>query len=60
VDKAEGAHAGERHHNAKLTEEMVREIRAAPHGSHALAAYYGISYGTLKDVRSGKNWRTVS
>jgi hypothetical protein len=50
---------GSRHGNAKLTEDQVREIRAAPYGSLALAAHYGITYGALKDIRRGKGWSHV-
>lgn len=55
----EGRPKGSAHGNAKLTEAVVQEIRAAPYGSHALAARYGITYATLKDVRAGRSWRHV-
>ena len=55
----EGRPKGSAHGNAKLTEVAVQEIRAAPYGSHALAARYGITYATLKDIRAGRSWRHI-
>lgn len=50
---------GERNGNSKLTETQVREILAAPSGSMQMAADLGISYATLKRIRSRKLWKHV-
>ena len=51
---------GEKHHNAKLTAEAVRQIRASPLPSSALAAIYGVTPSNIDFVRNGKTWRHVS
>jgi hypothetical protein len=48
---------GERHPFAKLTEAQAREIIAAPKGSVALAARYGIAYTVVCDIRNGVRWK---
>lgn len=63
---------GERHGGAKLTETLVREILAIPpapryrgkRGNHpnsitAIAARYGVTFGTVHDIRTGRRWRHV-
>lgn len=50
--------------NAKLTEDDVREIRAAPRKKFVcvkLAAQFGIALSTVRDIRSaaGRNWSGV-
>lgn len=50
---------GETHAMAKLTAEQVREIRSAPRGGKELAVRYGVSYTTVKVIRSGKTWRSL-
>ncbi len=52
---------GERHGNAKLTEDRVRTIRVAndPTKDLILAARFGCSRETVRDVRIGKVWRHV-
>jgi hypothetical protein len=57
MDRSAWVQAGEHHHRAKLTEAQVREIRAAPKGTHAMALHYGISYGAVKNIRAGKSWK---
>lgn len=48
---------GRKHHNVKLAEDDVRSIRAAQWGQvGALAARYGVSPGTIKDIRARKTW----
>ena len=50
--------------NAKLTEDLVRYIRQYPSGQGSgllqLARDLGISYSTVKRVRSGKVWKWLS
>ena len=48
----------DRHHNAKLTSEAVREIRAtSKRGSgSSLARKFGVTEGTISLVRSRKIW----
>lgn len=52
---------GERHPNAKLTDEKVLEIRSAYDGQVAtmqrLAEHYGVTYQNVKHVVTGKSWR---
>ena len=50
---------GSSHPDAKLTEEMVREIRSQKVGGVAMAARFGVSYSAIKRVRSGKTWRHI-
>lgn len=56
------AHPGERNHNALLTEDAVREIRATPkkYGNFAaLARKYGVCRTAITEVRSGRSWAHV-
>lgn len=59
-----GMQKGSAHHGAKLNEEMVREIRLRyAFGSvlqKELAAEYGVSVGTIRDVLTRKCWRHVA
>ncbi len=50
---------GERQHLARLTAERVREIRLSPASCDVLAAAYGVSRTTIKDVRFRRTWRHV-
>ena len=50
---------GEKHHNAKLTAETVRLIRASLEPSHKLAALYGVSPSNINSVRTRKTWSHV-
>ena len=58
ADKAEHDRhlAGERHHQHKLTEAEVRNIRASRLSGAQLARTYGVSQTTISDVRSRKTW----
>lgn len=49
---------GEKNHNAKLTDELVRLIRRTG-GSRDLARRLGVSRGTIQDVRARRAWRHV-
>jgi hypothetical protein len=52
----------QRGRGAKLTEEDVRSIRAAPESfsNKDLALWFGISDSQLSRIRRGKRWRSVS
>lgn len=52
---------GERHHNAIMTAELVRQLRQlAGTASHrALAGRFGISPSTVGQILSGETWREV-
>ncbi len=53
---------GESHSQAKLTEDMIREIRACPKDKvpgHVLAAKYGVRATTINAIRRGKSWKHV-
>jgi hypothetical protein len=49
----------QRGRGAKLTEGMVRKIRASSLSSRQLAAELGVSHRTVNDVRSGLRWSNV-
>ena len=50
---------GENHYRAKLTAEVVREIRASSLTNTELAEVYGTSRRTISDARRGKTWRHI-
>lgn len=50
---------GENIPGAKLTEELVRDIRNSPLTSHAIADSTGISVWTIYDARSRRTWKHV-
>ncbi|QZE51091.1 HNH homing endonuclease [Klebsiella phage vB_KpnP-VAC1] len=59
---AKGRHnapKGESHYGAKLTAEIVHEIRASSLTTTELAEVYGISRRTISDARNGKTWRHI-
>lgn len=61
--KPERTPRGEKHGHAKITEHMVKAIRAEPRwagSGRALARRYGISPSTVCIIRSGKIWKHVS
>lgn len=45
---------------AKLTDDLVREIRASLDSTASLARKYGVSETTVHDVRTGRTWRHVT
>lgn len=53
-------HTGERNVNARLTAEMVREIRASSETIYQLAERYGVSDVSIGNVLRGKTWRHVT
>lgn len=50
---------GEDHHDAKLTEEQVRAIRADPRSQRAIAADYGLSQSAIAHIKTRRNWRHI-
>jgi HNH endonuclease len=50
---------GERNNHAKLTDELVREIRASAEGSASIARRLGVDRHTIAHVRNGSTWRHV-
>jgi hypothetical protein len=58
--RAHGTHpSGEAHGNAKLTADLVREIRASSESHRRIAAKCGLSYYTVRDLRQRRSWRHV-
>lgn len=53
------ANDGERHGNAKLTDDAVRAIRSSDEPGPALANRYGVTPSTISGVRLRKSWRLV-
>ena len=50
----------EKHQFAKLTREQVMYIKKHPEMSkHELAKMFNISVATIRDIRSGRTWKTV-
>lgn len=45
---------------AKVTEEIVRAIRASDEGASALARQYGIDPGHVSHIRSGRAWKHIN
>ncbi len=54
------ARTGERNHFAKLTEGMVREIRASDLSDNQLAERYGVNRTNIYMVRARKTWKHVA
>lgn len=50
---------GEKHHQAKLTEEIVHEIRCSPLKGVELAAKYGVTKTTISDIRNRRSWTHI-
>lgn len=51
---------GVKQHLAKLTDDIVRQIRDSTLGSTLLGRQLGVSKSTILRVRSGKTWRHVT
>lgn len=49
--------AGELNHKAKLTPENVNEIRSTGQSETALAERFGVTTGTISDIRQRRSWR---
>lgn len=50
---------GERHGNAKLTEDMVRQIRSDPLSCRKAGAKYGVANQIISKIRLGQLWKHV-
>jgi len=53
---------GERHHRAKLTESIVREIharRVAGESSEALSVEFSVSVTTVHEIAAGQAWKDL-
>ena len=50
---------GVNHHNAKLTPDLVRLIRASRDNNCAIGRQIGVNHSTIRNVRLGKIWRHV-
>jgi hypothetical protein len=50
---------GERHHQAKASDEIVRAIRSSGETLDVLAARYGLSKSATCAIRTGRTWRHV-
>lgn len=50
---------GEKHHQAKLTEEIVREIRCSPLKGVELATKHGVTKTTISDIRNRRSWTHI-
>jgi transposase-like protein len=59
VARGDGYARGEKHPQAKLTEEAVRFIRASGDTIGALARKFSISKKTARQARSRKTWRHI-
>lgn len=46
--------------HAKLTAELVEQIRQADGTQRAIAQHFGISQQTVSDIRRGRTWRDYS
>lgn len=54
------APAGERHRDARLTEDAVRRIRFGSEPVAALAREYGVAGVTIYNARNGVTWRHIT
>lgn len=59
LERTEYAPRGTRHHNAKLTPDLVREIRASGETTVELGRRIGVSPSTISNVRRGNAWAHV-
>lgn len=50
---------GECHHNAKLSENDVANIRRSNFSQRKLAGIYGVSQATINEAKRGLTWKTV-
>jgi len=50
---------GEKHHNTKLTEDQVYEIRASNERTDALAKQYGVTPHTIWQIRMRRRWKSL-
>lgn len=50
---------GSRHHQAKLSEEIVKVIRISTESNRALARHYGVDRRTISFIRQRKTWSHI-
>lgn len=50
---------GEDHYATTLTEDQVRSILTSPKSNKELADEFGVSYGTIKDIKLKKRWKHI-
>lgn len=50
---------GEQHPRARLTEELVREIRNSPLSLRKAATWYGMGHSTIGQIRRREIWKHV-
>lgn len=50
---------GERHHQAKLTEAAVRDIRSSAEPLKVLADRYGVTKSAVCAIRNGRSWKRL-
>ncbi len=51
---------GESHHNAKLTEAEIRQIRSLKMPATHIALIFGVSRHTISRIQSGRGWEHVA
>jgi hypothetical protein len=51
---------GERHFNAKLTRQQIRQIRKDPRSSRTIAPRYGVNRSTISRIKRGDQWASVT
>lgn len=56
----EPARRGERHHQAKLTADSVRQIRADGRSNQEIAETHGVSRSTIREIKRGEIWKHVA
>lgn len=54
-----GRMQGESHHQAKLTDDLVLQIRNAKGSGPKIAAKYGVSSTQVYNIKSGRSWKHV-
>lgn len=57
--RAHGAHAGQDHHNAKLTTEQVRQIRSENRPDSEWAKLFSVSKRAISGARCGDTWASI-
>lgn len=51
---------GECHHDAKLTEDQVRSIRADPRANTTIATEHGVTKGAIWLIKHRRNWKHIT
>lgn len=47
---------GEKHHNARLSDFEVKEIKSSAEPNRSLAEKYGVGVATIADIRKKRTW----